>query len=49
MLCVGEIEAAEKAWIVYMQDKFEKESEFKNIKAQLGLCNKDGLLVCKGR
>ena len=49
VLCVGGIEAAEKAWIVHMQDKFQKEPEFKNIKVQLGLCREDGLLVCKGR
>ena len=49
VLCVGGIEAAEKVWIVHMQDKFQKEPKFKNIKVQLGLCKEDGLLVCKGR
>ena len=49
VLSVKEIEAAEKAWIAYTQEEFQKEPEFGNIKVQLGLESEDGVLVCKGR
>ena len=38
---IREIEAAEKAWILYTQDEFQKEPESTNIKVQLGVSNQD--------
>eukprot|EP00794_Sanderia_malayensis_P012361 gene12361-biopygen9857 len=46
---VEEIEAAEKAWIVEVQNNMRQNASFQKTSQQLGIQNEKGILVCKGR
>eukprot|EP00794_Sanderia_malayensis_P005770 gene5770-biopygen4684 len=48
-LRVEEIKEAEREWIVGAQFFLQDNKDFAKYKDQLGIVNKDGILICKGR
>ena len=48
-LSVGELEAAEGAWIVDAQLSFMQDKDYGKLSVQLGLVKENEFLVCKGR